>query len=65
MTVHRRFRLTHRQDRPTGRAACSACGREADVVVIERDGRPDLRIALCESHGGSLLATLRDALMAA
>ena len=65
MTVDRRFHLTHRQDRTTTRDACSACGLEANVVVIERDGRPELRIALCESHGGSLLAALRDELMAA
>ena len=60
MTVHRRFHLTHRPDRSSGRDACSVCGLEADVAVIERDGLPELRIALCESHGGSVLATLRD-----
>lgn len=65
MTVQRRYHLTHRQDRTAGRDACSVCGLQADVVVIERDGLPKLRIALCEAHGGSLLATLRDELMAA
>ncbi len=60
MTVHRRVHLTHRPDRITVRDVCSVCGLEADVTVIERDGLPELRIALCESHGGSVLATLRD-----
>jgi hypothetical protein len=40
MTVHRRFHLTRRQDRTTGRDGCAVCGLEADVVVIERDGLP-------------------------
>jgi hypothetical protein len=60
LTFHRRFHLTHRQDRTVRRDPCSVCGTEANVVVIERDGLPEpLRIALCESHGGSLLEAWR------
>jgi hypothetical protein len=50
----------HRLDRTGRHCCCAVCERRANVVVVERHDLPELRLALCESHGGPELRRARD-----